>query len=83
MKNCRDCLLVARPTNPAPMNRRVLPKEPWQCLAMDLLGPLPNHDFIFVVIDYYGTTVKAPTELLFNRVIRDKLLSIHDVGENI
>lgn len=54
VKNCRDCLLVSKPTPPAPMSRRVFPQGPWQCLAMDLLGPLPNHDFIFVVIDYYS-----------------------------
>ncbi|XP_058977362.1 uncharacterized protein K02A2.6-like [Musca domestica] len=192
VKNCHECLLVSRPPHPAPMTRRVLPEGPWLCLAMDLLGPLPNNDFIFVVIDYYsryqevkflkkitsneiinfldelfsrlgypksvttdngrqfvsdefrsycanknieivtsppywpqangevenmnrsivkrlriahsngtdykkeiqkfllmynvtphGTTGKAPTELLFNRVIRDKIPSISDVGENI
>ncbi|XP_061395874.1 uncharacterized protein K02A2.6-like, partial [Musca vetustissima] len=54
VKNCRHCLLVSQPQYPAPMIRRVFPEGPWLCLAMDLLGPLPNHDFILVVIDYYS-----------------------------
>ncbi|XP_055850620.1 uncharacterized protein K02A2.6-like [Episyrphus balteatus] len=54
VKKCYDCLLVSRPINPVPMKRQQFPEGPWLCLAMDLLGPLPNHDFVFVVIDYYS-----------------------------
>ncbi|XP_055842902.1 uncharacterized protein K02A2.6-like [Episyrphus balteatus] len=54
VKSCRECLLVSRPTPPVPMIRHAFPNGPWQCLAMDLLGPLPNHDFVFVVIDYFS-----------------------------
>ncbi|XP_055914211.1 uncharacterized protein K02A2.6-like [Eupeodes corollae] len=54
VKLCRDCLLVSRPTPPVPMQRHAFPDGPWQCVAMDLLGPLPNYDFAFVIIDYYS-----------------------------
>ncbi|XP_053960266.1 uncharacterized protein K02A2.6-like [Anastrepha ludens] len=54
VKRCHECLLVSRPNPPAPMNRRALPEGPWLCLAMDLLGPLPSHEYVFVVIDYYS-----------------------------
>lgn len=39
---------------PNPMKRRELPVEPWVDIAIDLLGPLPNGDSIFVVVDYYS-----------------------------
>ncbi|XP_058987406.1 uncharacterized protein K02A2.6-like [Musca domestica] len=54
VKSCYECMLVSRPIPPAPMKRRIMPDSPWACVAMDLLGPLPNHDFVFVVIDYYS-----------------------------
>lgn len=54
VKGCKGCTLVSLPNNPAPMKRRELPSEPWVDIAMDLLGPLPNHDYILVVIDYYS-----------------------------
>ncbi|XP_055902396.1 uncharacterized protein K02A2.6-like [Eupeodes corollae] len=54
VKKCRDCLIVSKPSQPVPMNRHVFPDRPWSNLATDLLGPLPNHDYILVVIDYYS-----------------------------
>ena len=37
-----------------PMSRTDLPPAVWQHLVVDLLGPLPSGDYIFVVVDYYG-----------------------------
>lgn len=54
VKNCRDCLVVSQPNRPPPMARKQLPPGPWKEVAIDLLGPLPNHDFVFVIIDYYS-----------------------------
>ncbi|KAL7301787.1 hypothetical protein TKK_0005775 [Trichogramma kaykai] len=54
VKSCRDCLLVSQPNHPPPMARHVFPQGPWQCLAIDLMGPLPNKDMILVVIDYFS-----------------------------
>ncbi|XP_055904314.1 uncharacterized protein K02A2.6-like [Eupeodes corollae] len=54
VKKCHDCLLVSRPINPVPMKRHQFPERPWICLARDLLGPFPNNDFVFAVIDYYS-----------------------------
>ncbi|XP_055916795.1 uncharacterized protein K02A2.6-like [Eupeodes corollae] len=54
VKKCRDCLIVSKPSQPVPMNRHVFPDRPWSNLAMDLLGPLPNHDYILVAINYYS-----------------------------
>ncbi|XP_013167322.1 PREDICTED: uncharacterized protein K02A2.6-like [Papilio xuthus] len=54
VKSCKGCTLVSLPNPPAPMKRRELPSEPWVEIAMDLLGPLPNNDYILVIIDYYS-----------------------------
>ena len=49
-KSCFECQLVSQPTHPEPMSRTPLPNEPWEHLAADLLGPLPNGQYVFVVI---------------------------------
>lgn len=54
VKNCKGCTLVSAPNPPNPMKRRELPAEAWVDVAMDLMGPLPSGDYIFVVIDYYS-----------------------------
>ncbi|CAB0042842.1 unnamed protein product [Trichogramma brassicae] len=54
VKNCRDCLMVSQPNKSTPMSRHEFPTGPWQCLAIDLMGPLPNKEMIFVIIDYYS-----------------------------
>ncbi|XP_054745936.1 uncharacterized protein K02A2.6-like [Anastrepha obliqua] len=44
---------VSQSNNPEPMKRHASPDGPWQCVAADLLGPLPNSDYVFVLILYY------------------------------
>lgn len=69
VKQCRGCTLVAAPEPPEPMRRSQLPSAPWQTIALDFLGPLPEGQHLLVVIDCYsrfmevvemeGTTVKG------------------------
>lgn len=54
VKSCKSCTLVGMPNPPAPMKRRELPVAPWIDVAMDLLGPLPSHEYLLVVVDYYS-----------------------------
>ncbi|KAG7304923.1 hypothetical protein JYU34_010335 [Plutella xylostella] len=54
VKSCKGCTLVSLPNPPAAMKRRELPAEPWLDVAIDLLGPLPSHDYLLVVVDYYS-----------------------------
>lgn len=54
VKSCKGCTLVGLPNPPAPMKRRELPEGPWIDVAMDLLGPLPSGDYLFVLVDYYS-----------------------------
>ncbi|XP_026729531.1 uncharacterized protein K02A2.6-like [Trichoplusia ni] len=53
-KACKSCVLVSTPNPPNPMKRRELPSEPWVDTAVDLMGPLPSNDYIFVIVDYYS-----------------------------
>jgi len=53
-RTCHECQLVSHLSKPEPMKRTELPQGPWQHLAADLLGPLPNGDYLFVVVDYYS-----------------------------
>lgn len=36
------------------MHRRQLPTAPWEDIAVDFLGPLPDGQWLFVVVDYYS-----------------------------
>ena len=51
-RTCHGCQLVAQPDPPEPIRSTTLSVEPWQDLAVDLLGPLPTGHSILVVIDY-------------------------------
>lgn len=81
-KTCYGCQLVGRPTPPEPMTRTELPSAPWDYLAADLLGPLPNtQEYIFVVIDYYSRFVelevtKSTTSEKLIQILR-KIFSRH------
>lgn len=54
VKTCKDCILVSQPPRPAPMQRTVFPTSPWNSIASDLLGPLPNGKYVLVFIDYFS-----------------------------
>lgn len=72
VKQCQDCLLVAQPNRPPPMTRYTLPRGPWLEVAMDLLGPLPNGEYVLVIIDYYSryTEVFFLTRITSENVIK-------------
>ena len=53
-RSCHECQLVSTAPNPEPVKRTRLPDGPWQHLAADLLGLLPNGDYLFVVVDYFS-----------------------------
>ncbi|KAG7300079.1 hypothetical protein JYU34_015614 [Plutella xylostella] len=54
VKSCKGCTLVSAPTPPNPLKRRELPEEPWVDVAIDLMGPLPSGEHLFVVVDYFS-----------------------------
>ena len=51
---CRECQRVGLPDPPEEMRRTELPKGPWQDLAADFMGPLPNGEYVLVIVDYFS-----------------------------
>ena len=68
-RSCRECQLVSSEPNPEPVKRTVLPDGPWQHLAADLLGPLPNSDYLLVVVDYFSPVSYTHLTLPTNREV--------------
>ena len=52
VKKCHGCQLTSLPSPRDPVRVTDLPSGPWEDLACDLLGPLPNGDNILVLVDY-------------------------------
>ncbi|XP_055523097.1 uncharacterized protein K02A2.6-like [Wyeomyia smithii] len=42
-----------------PMIRKEMPSGPWEDIAIDFLGPLPNGETLLVVVDYYSRNVEV------------------------
>ena len=53
-KTRHDCQPVSSPANPEPIKSTPLPSGPWQDLAIDLLGPLPSGESVFIIVDYFS-----------------------------
>ncbi|XP_058451917.1 uncharacterized protein K02A2.6-like [Malaya genurostris] len=54
VETCRGCMLVSAPNPPEPMVRKEFPSRPWEQIAIDFLGPLPDGDYLLVCVDYYS-----------------------------
>ena len=53
-RECYECQVVSAPTRPPPMTSTRMPDGPWQHIACDLMGPLPNGESLLVAVDYYS-----------------------------
>ena len=40
------------------MKRHELPVFPWEHTATDLLGPMPNGEYVLAIVDYYSRFVE-------------------------
>lgn len=58
VKNCHSCLVVSQVDPPEPMQRSTLPTRPWEYVAIDHLGPLPNGQYLLLVVDYFSRFVE-------------------------
>lgn len=54
VKTCRPCQLVTPVYHEEPVQSTRLPQGPWMELAADFMGPMPNGDYLFVVVDYFS-----------------------------
>lgn len=80
VKTCRNCLAVSLSNPPAPLSCTKLPASPWEYVAIDFLGSLPDGRFIFVIIDYFSrfmvyvftklTSSQSATKALFRSFAR-------------
>ena len=53
MKNCLACQATTYVPTRDPLKPTKLPDLPWQCIDMDFWGPLPNGEYLLVMIDEY------------------------------
>ena len=53
-KTCFASQMVSQPSKPEPMTQTELPSGPWEHLSGDLLGPLPDGNYVFVLVDLYS-----------------------------
>ena len=54
VRGCYACQLVGAPARPEPMISTELPSGPWEQLGLDLCGPFPSGESLFVIVDYYS-----------------------------
>jgi hypothetical protein len=54
IRACHACQLVGSRPRPEPIKSTQLPEGPWTDIAIDLCGPLPNGDQLFVIVDYFS-----------------------------
>lgn len=48
---CFGCQLVTKEVPPPPVKPTMLPKQPWEELAVDLMGALPSGEHLLVLVD--------------------------------
>ncbi|KAF4530831.1 hypothetical protein B566_EDAN015997, partial [Ephemera danica] len=58
-RKCHGCQIVGQPDPPEPLSMTELSNRPWQYLALDYLGPLPNGQNILVLADYFSRFIEA------------------------
>ena len=51
---CYRCQLVTKNVPPPTVKPTLLPSQPWEEVAVDLMGPLPSDEYLLVLIDYYS-----------------------------
>ena len=52
--DCLACQATGPAMSPTPVQMSKLPTHPWRSLHMDLCGPFPTGEMLFVVIDEYS-----------------------------
>lgn len=59
VKNCSDCIYVARDNAPAPMKRTPLPHGKWEFLALDFYSAKDPDFTVLVIVDYFSRFSRA------------------------
>ncbi|XP_053696876.1 uncharacterized protein K02A2.6-like [Sabethes cyaneus] len=82
VRNCRGCTLVSAPEAPEPMHRSKLPCSPWNTVALDFLGPLPEGQHLLVIIDCYSRYMEVceMESITANDIIRELSITFSRYG---
>lgn len=59
VKSCMSCLAVSKHNPPEKLTSSMLPRSPWEFVAIDYLGPLPDNRYILVVVDYFSRFIEC------------------------
>ena len=51
---CYGCQMVTKNVPPPSLKSTPLPNQPWEEVAVDLMGPLPSGEHLLVLVDYYS-----------------------------
>lgn len=54
IQNCIACQANSPPDPPQPLQMIPLPPKPWHTMNVDLCGPFPTGEYLFLVIDAYS-----------------------------
>lgn len=54
IKACKGCQLVQNIVPRPPLKQNKLHTDPWELIALDLMGPMPTGENILVITDYYS-----------------------------
>ena len=56
---CYGCQIVTKNVPPPLVKPTCMPQQPLEELALDLLGPLPTGESLFVFVDYYSKWIEV------------------------
>lgn len=72
VRTCHSCQISGKPPDRDPVRVTEMPNGPWEDVAIDLLGPLPNGENILVVVDYYSRyyETRILTSTVSSKIIR-------------
>ena len=56
---CYGCQMVTKNVPPSPLKSTPLPNQPWDEVAVDLMGLLPSGEHLLVLVDYYSRWMEA------------------------
>ena len=91
IRNCTACQAVTDERTHAPLHMTELPKGPWQKIAADFKGPLPNGKYMLVMIDLYSrfpmvefvsSTSAAAVIPVFDKVFAEHGIPLSVVTDN-
>ena len=87
IKKCLPCQSVTRPKSPRSLQTIQIPKNPWDTVYIDFLGPFPSEELLLVVID--GRTRFSEVEIVKSTSASstiprlDRIFSTHGLPQKI